>query len=160
MHPLPQQRLAEWLRASRGPETQEHLAEDITRVTGWQIDRTRYSRYESGKLAIGKQTLAHFVDYWASRGVAGPDSMPSSPTPHEGELGALIAAQTRALEAQTAAFLTLAASIDRAAEGVTGRVEDFGSVLADVLRAVQSPAKGENGDAADTAPARSRGPGR
>jgi hypothetical protein len=76
MEPTPLSRVTEWLRASRGGETQDHLAKDIERVTGWRITRDRYSKYENGRLPIGAQTLRHFVDYWASRGVEGPDTSP------------------------------------------------------------------------------------
>lgn len=75
-------RLPQWLRASRGKETQEQLAADVERVTGWHITRDRYSKYESGSLPIGPKTEAHFVDYWASRGVTGPDAAaPDEPEP-------------------------------------------------------------------------------
>jgi hypothetical protein len=65
-----------WLRRVRGDETQESLAADISKVTRWQIDRSRYSKYESGTLPMGRQTLAHFVDYWKTRGIEGPDRNP------------------------------------------------------------------------------------
>ena len=80
-----------WLRASRGDETQERLAQDISRVTGWNLTRDRYSKYESGSLAMGKTVLRHFVDYWASRGKPGPEAFvekPAEPT----ETQALVAA--------------------------------------------------------------------
>lgn len=70
-----QSRTAQWLRASRAQETQETLAQDIERVTGWHITRDRYSKYESGSLPIGPKVLGYFVAYWSSRGKPGPDSM-------------------------------------------------------------------------------------
>lgn len=66
-----------WLKRNRGDATQEALASDIERVTGWHITRDRYSRYESGSLPIGKTVRQHFVDYWASRDVPGPDDQPA-----------------------------------------------------------------------------------
>lgn len=62
------------------------------------------------------------------------------PEPSAPALLRAIEAQTEALTAQTEAFRVLAASIDRAAEGVTGRVGEFGTTLADLLRLVQRPA--------------------
>jgi hypothetical protein len=72
----PRTHITAWLRASRSDATQEWLATDIERVTGWHITRDRYSKYESGSLPIGPKVLGHFVDYWQSRGVGGPDDMP------------------------------------------------------------------------------------
>lgn len=73
-----QTRAAQWLRASRAAETQETLAADIERVTGWHITRDRYSKYESGSIPMGRAVLARFVDYWASRGKPGPEVMGSA----------------------------------------------------------------------------------
>lgn len=96
-HRLP---VAEWLRASRGAQTQDDLAQDITRVTRWNIDRTRYSRYESGTLPIGKKVLGHFRDYWATRGVPGPESLvqPTPPADPQDRVIAAIDRQTQVLE--------------------------------------------------------------
>jgi len=74
-------KVAQWLEASRGAQTQEKLAEDITVVTGWRIDRSRYSKYESGSLPIGPKVYKHFLDYWKARGVDGPDLTTRSPAP-------------------------------------------------------------------------------
>jgi hypothetical protein len=98
-------RLTQWLKASRGTQTQEDLAADITAKTGWRITRDRYSRYESGSLAIGQQTLEHFVDYWATRNVEGPDlSAPVPVTEVEFDLAAAVLAQSRILQAQVDAI--------------------------------------------------------
>lgn len=56
-----------WLRARRGAQTQDALAQDITAVTGWNITRDRYSKYETS-LPIGPTVLKHFTDYWATKG--------------------------------------------------------------------------------------------
>lgn len=99
-------RVTQWLRASRGSETQENLAADITSVTGWRLTRDRYSKYESGSLPIGPKVLAHFIDYWAARHVPGPSFAPepvrATETPDLS--AALISAMTAALLAQTQAL--------------------------------------------------------
>jgi hypothetical protein len=72
--------------------------------------------------------LADWLGYW-------PDdsSMASSGgATTQPELAAYLEANTAALREQTAAFLTLAASIDRMANGVTGAVGGFAEVLGPV----------------------------
>ena len=80
-----------WLRENRGEQSQQDLADAITAATGWNITRDRYSKYESGSLPIGPTVLRHFVDYWASRDVAGPDFTPplSAPSIEERTLAAM-----------------------------------------------------------------------
>jgi transcriptional regulator with XRE-family HTH domain len=121
-------RVRAWLKASRGTETQDDLATDITAKTGWRITRDRYSRYESGGLSIGKQTLAHFVAYWKGRGVEVPDFTvaPTEPEP-EPTLVAALLRQSEAIEALVEEMklarerdLDAAAAILRAAE-ILGR---------------------------------------
>lgn len=106
-------RISTWLKANRANATQEWLAADIERVTGWHITRDRYSKYESGSLPIGRVVLKHFTDYWATRDVPGPDFSPVA-----GESGttdspaALIAAITAQTEAITAVLDRLTAADD------------------------------------------------
>ncbi len=97
-------RVKQWLRANRGNQTQEHLAADISRATGWHITRDRYSKYE-GSLPIGKEVLAHFVDYWKGRGVAGPfDALPEplQATETADPVAAALLTQTDAINALVA----------------------------------------------------------
>ena len=95
---------AQWLRRVRGDQTQDSLAADIAKVTGWRITRDRYSKYESGSLPIGRQTLAHFVAYWGSRGMAGPEDIPPEPRPADlTKLVADLIAEIQAERAERAA---------------------------------------------------------
>lgn len=101
----PQKLAARWLRATRpDSETQEWLAADIERVTGWHITRDRYSKYESGSLPIGKTVLKHFVDYWASRGVPGPNAQPEPSAGTEANVPADLAAALDRLTAELEAM--------------------------------------------------------
>lgn len=72
-------RASQWLREQRGDISQDKLAADITRTTGWTITRDRYSKYESGSLPFGKAVLGHFIDYWEAKGRPGPDLTPPAP---------------------------------------------------------------------------------
>ena len=70
-----------WLKTNRGERTQEDLAAAIRAATGWNIQRDRYSRYESGALPMGTKVLGHFVEYWKSQDRDGPDFTPPKPQP-------------------------------------------------------------------------------
>ncbi len=78
--------------------SQEELAADITTTTGWHIARERYSKYESGGLPIGPDVARHLLDYWQSRGVAGPEVAPEQPSsePTEASVMAELVAELRA----------------------------------------------------------------
>jgi hypothetical protein len=100
-------RIPHWLKVSRAEATQEWIASDIERVTGWHITRDRYSKYESGSLPVGPKVLGHFVDYWATRGVSGPDlPMATSGESTPSDVAALVAsiselvAELRAAQAE------------------------------------------------------------
>ena len=146
-------RVKQWLRANRGDETQEDLAADITRVTGWRITRDRYSKYE-GKLPIGRTVLAHFVDYWATRGRPGPfDAAPEPTTATEtpDPTQALIAALTAQTEAITALVAELRLSRVAQVEATTVAFEALGA-----LGVRQAPP----GTQSDSVPERRAGTGR
>lgn len=76
MSDFEKQVVRDWLRERRGAVPQGDLAADITRVTKWNIDRTRYSKYETGRNPIGPTVLAKFVKYWSAKGEPGPDFTP------------------------------------------------------------------------------------
>lgn len=97
-------RQAQWLKAKRGVETQDRLAQDISKVTGWRITRDRYSKYESGSLPIGPKVLRHFLDYWATRGIDAPDfaSPLAGATETADPVVTAIDRQTAAIDRQTA----------------------------------------------------------
>ena len=116
-----------------------------------------YAEWESGTRVPSEEKLAQLTGFFGPMAESGsPEREPGSAA-----LSVLIAAQTEAIERQTAAFLTLAASIDRAADRVTGRVEDFGGVMAELLQAVRTlPTTGTNGAPDGTAHDPSAGRGR
>jgi hypothetical protein len=73
------ERVLDWLRRLRGPESQERFAAAVSAQTGWHVTRDRYSKYESGALPFGRTVLGHFLDYAESLGVEGPDMTPPAP---------------------------------------------------------------------------------
>jgi hypothetical protein len=99
--------VAQWLERSRGKQTQESLAADITAVTGWRLTRDRYSRYESGSLPIGPKVLGHFRAYWATRGIEFDTTPPAPP----------VDPVVAAIDRQTEKIDKLAEAISRLAEG-------------------------------------------
>ena len=108
----------DWLKANRGDATQDWLASDIEHVTKWKVDRSRYSKYESGSIPIGKQTRQHFIDYWASRGVIYGAASVAPPVGTSGEAAPQPSPDVLALiielKAQTKAITALVAELRQA----------------------------------------------
>jgi hypothetical protein len=160
--------IAQWLRSTRlrqldekgDPWTQDRLLELMRAEIDWAPHRPNYSKYERGISTPTRETLAKFVAFWEKHGEPGPDLTPPAEPKPPLDISALIEANTAALRDQTRAFLTLARSIDRAGGRVTGRVDDLGGVLAELLRAVRSPATGGSGADGGSTPAPSSGRGR
>lgn len=148
------ERARAWLLALRGDTSQIDLVDDINRVLQgeWRITRDRYSKYETGSVDFGRGVLEHFIAYWAKKGRPGPDMAPPPPVvaldPYE-----VMSRHADAMQAQAVAFNRLAESIDKAANGVIGRVVDFEHVLATLLEAVRPPARVEDGPNGAGAPA-------
>lgn len=133
-------RVKEWLRANRGDETQDKLAADITKVTGWHITRDRYSKYE-GALPIGRKVLAHFVDYWATRGRPGPfDALPEPATSTEPPDPLIVA-----LTAQTKAINDLVAEIQREREDGHDVATAFDRAATHLLQVLRPGGSGGSG---------------
>lgn len=65
----------DWLKKSSGAMTQDEIADAIV-AAGFKMDRTRYGRYATGRLPIGRQVYANLVAFWKARGVDAPDLNP------------------------------------------------------------------------------------
>ncbi len=68
----------EWLEKSRGEMTQEAVADAMIEA-GYKMDRTRYGRYETGKLPIGPKVYANLVAFWKSRNIDPPSFIVPTP---------------------------------------------------------------------------------
>ena len=97
--------IAEWLTLVQGERTQADLAEDITRTTGWNLDRTRLGRYQNQRLAVGREVIEHLTEYAKAKGISAPDFTPQpEPVPVD-PIAAAIDRQTAAVLAQLVAEL-------------------------------------------------------
>lgn len=110
--------IAEWLLASRlaqampndprKPWTQDHFLALLETETGWRLHRPQYSKYETGKMTPGPDTLDKFVAFWKRHDVDGPDLTPApAPAGATEPADKLIAA----LQAQTDAIMALVAEM-------------------------------------------------
>jgi hypothetical protein len=103
---------------------------DIERVTDWHITRERYSKYESGSLPMGASTRRHFVDYWTSRGVSGPDAPSGAGADRDTSAPADLAAAIRELvEELRASRLERASLVERVEALETAAMLRGGSVV-------------------------------
>lgn len=128
----------EWLKKNRGDMTQEDLAPAIVAATGWKIERSRYSKYESGATPFGKVVLNHFIDYWKTRGVAGPDLSPAPPVAPGTTEPTDLAAAVLALTDELAAMRLEREAWTRGVAAVLRSYED-GRVPTDLLDALVPP---------------------
>lgn len=108
---LERERTREWLRALRGRQSQDAIADAMSAAfPDWSITRDRYSKYESGATPFGRTVYQRFVDFWTARGEDPPDLTPPAPvlSIEERTVRALEDA-ARAAERQAAAMETLVA---------------------------------------------------
>lgn len=100
--------IAAWLIRSRAlfrdpgavrPWTVEAFLATLEAETGWAPVRTTYARWESGAARPEAENLQRVVDFYAARGVGGPDS-PKVEAPVIDPIVAAIDRLTAAVEAQ------------------------------------------------------------
>lgn len=136
--------ISEWLTQVQGERTQADFAEDVTRTTGWNLDRTRLGRYQNQRLPVGREVIEHLTDYANVKGIPAPDFTPQdAPPSFEERQLALLERQTIATEAQAEAAKAQTVALNaileelRAAKGVQrGNAEGVVSALADLAREV------------------------
>lgn len=154
-------RYGRWLvaaREGRGYSTAVQ-ALDALAAAGITIGKSTYAEYESGSKVPSRNHLPLLESFWGAAPLGSAGEGTTLPPSADPALLALIEAQTAALKDQTAAFLALAASIDRAATNVTDRVGSFGDELTDLVRLLRPPATGADAPPVDDAHPASSNPG-
>jgi hypothetical protein len=123
--------IAQWLTQVQGERTQADLAEDITRTTGWNLDRTRLGRYQNQRLPVGREVIEHLNQYAKAKGIAAPDFTPA-PEP------VVVDPVAAAIDRQTAVLAALVEEL-RAMQGVQrGNAKGVVSALADLAAEVRA----------------------
>lgn len=117
----------------------EEVVERLTRA-GQPVSAATIRGVEGGSKKPSRRLLRGLSTVYGRPAPGEPMAGTDVDTPVPAALVSALEAQTQALKDQTAAFITLAASIDRAASSVTGRVGEFGDLLGDLVRLMRPPA--------------------